>query len=121
LEAELGKQKEIAVQVQATELLMRENHQLGDLIAMVAKQAAVIGRLQTQLELEGRFNSRYLNAREGDAMQTRDNEAAPNIHVLDQLRHQIESELGALSALNAQLSDSFSRMTTMQDKHLAGT
>ena len=111
--------KETQVQVQAAELLIREKHQLATLIDMVAKQAVVIERLQAQLELEEQFKVRYLTVQE-DAAQSRDDTAVSNTFALDQLRHQVETELSALSAIHSQLNDAVSSIRIAQDRQLAG-
>lgn len=120
LDTELSKLKELQVQVQAAELLLHEKHQLTVLINMVARQAEVIERLQVQVEVSGCFRSRYLSVRDGESNQTRDDEVDVNMGGLDQLRLQVEMELVALSKMNAELSDAFSRMPTAQGKQLAG-
>ena len=63
---------------------------------------------------------RYLSVRDGESNQTRDDEVDVNMGGLDQLRLQVEMELVALSKMNAELSDAFSRMPTAQGKQLAG-
>ena len=108
------------MQVQAAELLLHEKHQLAGLINMVARQAEVIETLQVQVQAGECFRSRYLSVRDGESDQSRDDEKGANVGELDQLRLQVEMELVALSKMNAELSDAFSRMPATQGKQLAG-
>ena len=120
LDVELRKLKEVQVQVQAAELLLRDKQQIADLLDMVSKQAGVIEQLQGQVQVEERFRARYLSVREGEALQRGDDEAANNTDGLDQLRLQLETELGALSTINVQFYNWFSRNPTAQHRQLAG-
>lgn len=125
VEKEANKLNEVKVQVQAAEMLLREERQVSALIDMVTKQADVIKRLQAQLQVEDRVQSRYgvcESERKGEGKEEfrQKNYTTANMFRLDQLRYKVETELNALSTMNAELSSTLNGTPTAHNKKLAG-